>query len=184
MKVDMARRKGGIFIVKAHWFTDSMNAWERQDEQLYLLDPSPRRERATKSPIETYSQQPVDVEGHDPGGVVQAMIDEFEEDADDDEDLDDDLDIEAQQELEPIALGTWQDATDEVDAYLMESDSEVGDGEETSDIILGEGESESGRWAHFFHSAFVISLVEGGMNLICADYMHATVYRERQNPEE
>jgi len=145
MKVDMARRKGGIHIVKATWFTDSMNAWERQDEQLYLLDPSPRREHSVKSPVEAYSQQPVDVEGSDPGGVVQAMIDEFEEDLDDDEDPDDDVDVEAQQELEPIALGTWQDATDEVDAYLMESDSESGDADDPQgDIILGEGESESG----------------------------------------
>lgn len=142
----MARRKGGIFIVKANWFTDSMNAWKRQDEQLYLLDPSPRREHSIKSPVEAYTQQPVDVEGHDPGGVVQAMIDEFEEDLEDDDDLDDGVDIVAQEELEPIAQGTWQDATDEVDAYLMESDSEAEDGDETpGDIILGEGESESGR---------------------------------------
>lgn len=143
MKVDMARRKGGIFIVKANWFTDSMNAWDRKDEQMYLLESSPRREHSVKSPIEKQIQT-IDVEGHDPGGVVQEMLDDFDEEEDDD-DLEG-VDIEAQEELEPIALGTWQDATDEVDAYLMESDSEFGEEEETaSDVIIGEGESENGR---------------------------------------
>jgi hypothetical protein len=146
MKVDMARRKGGIFIVKTNWFTDSMNAWGKQDEQLYLLESPTRREHSIKSPVEAHTQNvDVDVEGHDPGGVVQEMLDDFDED-DEEEEMDDGADIEAQQELEPIALGTWQDANDEVDAYLMESDSEVGEGEDSpNDIILGEGESEIGR---------------------------------------
>jgi len=70
------------------------------------------------------------------------MLDDFEEE--DDEEMDG-VEIEAQEELEPIALGTWQDATDEVDAYLMESDSELDEGEDsTNDVILGEGESEAG----------------------------------------
>jgi RNA polymerase II subunit A C-terminal domain phosphatase len=142
MKVDMARRKGGIFILKANWFTDSTNAWEKQDEQLYLLESPPRREHI-KSPNQGHTQN-VDVEGHDPGGAVQEMLDDFDED-----EMEDDADIEAQQELEPITLGTWQDATDEVDAYLMESDSELGDGEEPqNDIILGDGDSEVGRFVH------------------------------------
>jgi RNA polymerase II subunit A-like phosphatase len=145
MKVDMARRKGGIFIVKVNWFTDSMNAWEKQDERSYLLESPPRREHPDKSPVEQPSQT-VDVEGHDPGGVVQEMLDDFDDEDDDEEEVVNEPPIEAQEELEPIALGTWLDATDEVDAYLMESDSESGDGEEPSgDVMLGEGESESGR---------------------------------------
>jgi len=142
----MARQRGGIFIVKANWFTDSMNAWEKQDEQLYLLESPPRKEHPTKSPGEGHTQN-VDVEGQDPGGVVQEMLDDFEEE--DEEDMED-VTIEAQEELEPIALGTWQDATDEVDAYLMESDSEFGDEDPPSDIILGEGESEVGRCANIY----------------------------------
>ena len=79
----MARRKGGIFIVKANWFTDSINAWEKQDEQLYLLEsPPPRKEHhAAKSPVDSQSRTvDVDVESQEPGGVVQGMLDDFEED--------------------------------------------------------------------------------------------------------
>lgn len=89
----------------------------------------------------------MDVEGHDPGGVVQEMLDDFDDDNDEDDEelVVNEQPIEAQEELEPIALGTWQDATDEVDAYLMESDSEFGDVEGPGgDIILGDGETDYG----------------------------------------
>lgn len=39
MKVDAARRQGGIKIVWLAWFTDSIALWQRQDETRYLIDP-------------------------------------------------------------------------------------------------------------------------------------------------
>jgi RNA polymerase II subunit A C-terminal domain phosphatase len=39
VKVDAARRQGGIKIVWLAWFTDSIALWQRLDETAYLIDP-------------------------------------------------------------------------------------------------------------------------------------------------
>ena len=41
VKVDSARRHGGIHIVWLAWFLDSLALWRRQDEQPYLIDADP-----------------------------------------------------------------------------------------------------------------------------------------------
>ncbi|KAH7930493.1 hypothetical protein BV22DRAFT_1028215 [Leucogyrophana mollusca] len=41
VKVDTARKRGGIKIVWLSWFTDSIALWRRQDEIPYLLDDPP-----------------------------------------------------------------------------------------------------------------------------------------------
>ncbi|KAJ7629561.1 hypothetical protein B0H17DRAFT_1109791 [Mycena rosella] len=41
VKVDAARKRGGIKIVWVAWFTDCIALWQRQDEASYLLDDGP-----------------------------------------------------------------------------------------------------------------------------------------------
>ncbi|KAF7338558.1 RNA polymerase II subunit A C-terminal domain phosphatase [Mycena venus] len=41
VKVDAARKRGGIKIVWLAWFTDCIALWQRQDEGAYLLDDAP-----------------------------------------------------------------------------------------------------------------------------------------------
>ncbi|KAK7686709.1 hypothetical protein QCA50_010309 [Cerrena zonata] len=41
VKVDSARRQGGVKIVWLSWFTDSIALWHKQDETNYLMDPPP-----------------------------------------------------------------------------------------------------------------------------------------------
>ncbi|KAL5495046.1 FCP1 [Sanghuangporus weigelae] len=131
-KVEKAKSQPGIFIVWLQWFTDSIAQWKRQDERRYLLDvvqdASPQNEVASSSPPSDPNAVSSDT---DPEGLV--------EDGDDDDSLEEiqyseslaaptggaagvtGLDTEASLNLNEV---DWQEANDEVDAAMMESDSE------------------------------------------------------------
>ncbi|KAF9229050.1 hypothetical protein BS17DRAFT_770955 [Gyrodon lividus] len=103
VKVDMARKRGGIKIVWLAWFTDSIALWQRQDETPYLLE-DPTRNAPSLSP------------NLDPHQISS----DPEPDADD-------------WDVEPAASGNtgfeladinWDDINDEVEAAMNESDDE------------------------------------------------------------
>ncbi|KAL5535724.1 FCP1 [Sanghuangporus sanghuang] len=134
-KVEKANSQPGIFVVWLQWFTDSVAQWKRQDERRYLLDAvkdtSPQNEVASSSPPSDPNAVSSDT---DPEGLV----------GDGDDDLSEDL-LEEIQNSESLAAPTggaagvtgldteaslnlnevdWQEVNDEVDAAMMESDSE------------------------------------------------------------
>ncbi|KAF8140463.1 hypothetical protein EV363DRAFT_1501642 [Boletus edulis] len=103
VKVDMARKRGGIKIVWLAWFTDSIALWRRQDETPYLLE-DPTRHAPSLSP--SIDPHPI---SSDP-----------EPDADD-------WDVEpAPSGNTALELGDidWNNINDEVDAAMNESDDE------------------------------------------------------------
>ena len=112
VKVDAARKRGGIKIVWLSWFTDSIALWCRRDETPYLLD-DPSAVAPSSSPI------------HDPHQISS----DPEPDADD-------------WDTEPAPAGNtslelndidWNDINDEVEAAMNESDDE--------DSVMSEGSS-------------------------------------------
>ncbi|KAF9566917.1 hypothetical protein CPC08DRAFT_627531 [Agrocybe pediades] len=113
VKVDMARKRGGIKIVWLSWFTDSVALWRRQDERPYLLD-DPPLPGPSSSPI-TESQQlssDLDIDSEDWDQEPEEMKDPGM--------------------LELTAIN-WDDINDEVEAAMNESDDEDDFGETKSD---------------------------------------------------
>ncbi|THG99880.1 hypothetical protein EW026_g2562 [Hermanssonia centrifuga] len=106
VKVDAARRQGGIKIVWLAWFTDSIALWQRQDETPYLIDPEPVVVVGPASP---------------PSDTHQISSDP-EPDADD---WDDDRAVPGKS----LALDEvdWDEVNDEVDAAMNESDEDDDD---------------------------------------------------------
>ncbi|KAG6876589.1 hypothetical protein C0993_002015 [Termitomyces sp. T159_Od127] len=106
VKVDMARKRGGIKIVWLAWFSDSIATWKRQDETSYLLEEPHAPGHTNSSPIT---------------GPEQISSDP-EPDADD---WDEEIITEAK---DPSALElsaiNWDDINNEVDAFLNETDDE------------------------------------------------------------
>ncbi|KAG6851395.1 hypothetical protein H0H93_005793 [Arthromyces matolae] len=105
VKVDMARKRGGIKIVWLAWFTDSIAKWQRQDETPYLLE------------------EPTAV-GHpsSPMTDTQQISSDPEPDTDDwDEEVIPDAKDPGALELGSI---NWDDINNEVDAFLNETDDE------------------------------------------------------------
>ncbi|KAG5652920.1 hypothetical protein H0H81_003063 [Sphagnurus paluster] len=102
VKVDMARKRGGIKIVWLAWFTDSIALWKHQDETAYLLDEPPVAGPSSSPDAHQISSDP-------------------EPDADD-------WDEEVVEGKEPrsLELGAidWNDINDEVDAFLNETDDD------------------------------------------------------------
>lgn len=103
VKVDAARKRGGIKIVWLSWFTDSIALWRRQDEIPYLLD-DPSAAAPSSSPI----------------------LDPHQISSDPEPDADD-------WDVEPAPAGStslelhdidWNDINDEVEAAMNESDDE------------------------------------------------------------
>lgn len=109
MKVDAARKRGGMKIVWLAWFTDSIALWRRQDETPYLLDdPSP--DVAQPTSILDSSQVPTDPElGNDDWDEDVTEISKAEGGA---------------AESLNLADIDWNDVNDEVDAAMNESDDE------------------------------------------------------------
>lgn len=101
MKVDAARRRGGIFIVWVAWFIDSLAQWERQDETRYL----------------------VDADSSGGGGSVCGKTTPRNPEVSLDEELEEE---EGGKELITPDEDIWADATAEVDAFLEETDDEEG----------------------------------------------------------
>ncbi|KAK7465542.1 CTD phosphatase Fcp1 [Stygiomarasmius scandens] len=122
VKVDMARKRGGIKIVWLAWFTDSVALWQRQDETPYLLDDPPAAGPST-SPL-SFQQMSSDPE-----------LDEEEE-----------WELEAASGPGPGSATTastafeasqinWDDINDEVEAAMMESDDD--DDDDMSEVNIG-----------------------------------------------
>ncbi|KAG6874388.1 hypothetical protein C0995_015124 [Termitomyces sp. Mi166 len=106
VKVDMARKRGGIKIVWLAWFTDSIATWQRQDETPYLLEEPHAPGQNSSSPM-TDSQQ---------------ISSDPEPDTDDwDEEITPDVKDPGALELSAI---NWEDINNEVDAFLNETDDE------------------------------------------------------------
>jgi RNA polymerase II subunit A C-terminal domain phosphatase len=106
VKVDAARKRGGIKIVWLAWFTDSVALWHRQDETPYLLDDPPVAVGLNSSPTVDYHQI-----SSDP-------------DTDDwDEDSDRAVAVGEPQSFE-LAQINWDDINDEVEAAMNESDDD------------------------------------------------------------
>lgn len=107
VKVDMARKRGGITIVWLAWFTDSIALWRRQDEKPYLLDDPPF-----------------------PGPSLSPTADAQQPSSDIDIDSDDwDQDPRDMKETGALELAdiNWDDINDEVEAAMNESDDEFDD---------------------------------------------------------
>ncbi|KAI0684753.1 hypothetical protein BC835DRAFT_1523744 [Cytidiella melzeri] len=103
VKVDAARRQGGIKIVWLAWFTDSIALWQRQDETAYLIDP----------------ESAVVVGPGSPPSDPHQISSDPEPDADD-------WDYERAVPDKSLALDEvdWDDINDEVEAAMNESDDE------------------------------------------------------------
>ncbi|KAF5375137.1 hypothetical protein D9758_000554 [Tetrapyrgos nigripes] len=119
VKVDQARKRGGVKIVWLAWFTDSVALWHRQDETPYLLDDPP-----TAGPSSS------------PSSVQQVS-------SDPDIDEDDEWELEGSGATGDHSLGSttsfeasqinWDDINDEVEAAMMESDDE----DDMSEVNVG-----------------------------------------------
>ncbi|CAA7268063.1 unnamed protein product [Cyclocybe aegerita] len=108
VKVDMARKRGGIKIVWLAWFTDSIALWQRQDEKPYLLDDPPNPGGPSSSPIADHNSQ--------------LASSDLDVDSDDwDQEPASDMKGTGALQLSNI---NWDDINDEVEAAMNESDDE------------------------------------------------------------
>ncbi|KAI5124127.1 hypothetical protein M0805_000940 [Coniferiporia weirii] len=142
-KVEKARSLKGVFVVWVQWFSDSVAQWRRQDERKYLLDET----RILSPHLDAVSSPPSDPNAISTDTDPEALVGE----GDDEELLENLLSVGTNSELratpgedsaevishDEIILDLdgvdWQDINDEVDAAMMESDSEDGD-EETRSV--------------------------------------------------
>lgn len=133
-KVETARKRGGIKIVRLEWFNDCIALWKRQDEELYLFYEASLAGASNSPPVsdhqissdpepdaDDWDLEPVageDVEmGEGSSGAVGAL------------------------HLEEI---DWNDINDEVEAAMMESDDESADERMKSDDELTDESSVGG----------------------------------------
>ncbi|KAF8203863.1 hypothetical protein BJ912DRAFT_941247, partial [Pholiota molesta] len=127
VKVDMARKRGGIKIVWLAWFTDSIALWRRQDEKPYLLDDLPMS-GPSSSPI----------------AESQLISSDIDLDSDDwDQDPPEPKDA---GELDFAAVN-WDEINDEVEAFMNETDDDEGeqsDGLQSGNISEEEWASDNG----------------------------------------
>ncbi|KAF7436339.1 Carboxy-terminal domain (CTD) phosphatase [Pleurotus ostreatus] len=104
VKVDMARRRGGMKIVWVSWFTDSVALWRHQDETPYLLDEPP-----VTGPSSSPAMDSIDISSdHDPDG----------------DDWDKDPPSETGGPSLELDTINWDEVNDEVDAAMNESDDD------------------------------------------------------------
>jgi RNA polymerase II subunit A-like phosphatase len=114
VKVDAARKRGGIQIVWLAWFTDSIALWRHQDETPYLLDDPPAAVGPNSSPTIDYHQISSDPD-----------TDDWDEETDHAAIADDPQSFE-------ITHINWNDINDEVEAAMNESDDDDDVGSEKS----------------------------------------------------
>ncbi|KAF8628253.1 hypothetical protein AX15_004028 [Amanita polypyramis BW_CC] len=107
VKVDAARRRGGIKIVWLAWFMDSVALWRRQDEIPYFLDEPSASTASIAAPVSS------------PTTSSQQMSSEPEPDTDEW-----DLDSGESPGALELAEINWNDINDEVEAAMNESDDE------------------------------------------------------------
>jgi RNA polymerase II subunit A-like phosphatase len=108
VKVDTARKRGGIKIVWLAWFTDCIALWRRQDETPYLLDDPPHVVPPSSSPTTDSQQISSDP---DPDG----------------DDWDDDPGEGRDSPSLEFSEINWDDINDEVEAAMRESDEDDDD---------------------------------------------------------
>ncbi|THH02377.1 hypothetical protein EW145_g6760 [Phellinidium pouzarii] len=137
-KVEKARLLEGVFVVWLQWFTDSVARWKRQDEHNYLLDDtqslSPHADAASSPPSDPNAiSTDTDPEALVGDGDDEESSDHMLNAIPDSESLAapseglaevNDVDTDADLDLGGV---DWQDVNDEVDAAMMESDSEDDD---------------------------------------------------------
>ncbi|KAJ7762404.1 hypothetical protein DFH07DRAFT_410117 [Mycena maculata] len=116
VKVDAARKRGGIKIVWLAWFTDCIALWQRQDEAAYLLDDAPAAPTTDPLDVPASAEEVADGEEWDgaqgEGGANTDLA------------------------LDAI---NWNDINDEVDAAMNESDDgEEEDGDGRSESVMSE----------------------------------------------
>ena len=139
-KVETARKRGGIKIVRVEWFNDCIALWKRQDEELYLFYESSLAGGSNSPPVsdhqissdpepdaDDWDVEPVELQakvagedgemGEGGGGAVGAL------------------------HLEEI---DWNDINDEVEAAMMESDDESVDERMKSEDELTDESSVGG----------------------------------------
>ncbi|KAF9453897.1 hypothetical protein P691DRAFT_791077 [Macrolepiota fuliginosa MF-IS2] len=139
-KVETARKRGGIKIVRPEWFNDSIALWQRQEETPYLFyepptaaastsplisdhqissDPEPDADDWDYDPAEFKTQQVAEQQGGNSGAVGALHLEEI----------------------------NWNDINDEVEAAMMESDDESVDerstGMKSEDEFTDEGSASS-----------------------------------------
>lgn len=137
VKVDSARRQGGIKIVWLTWFTDSIAFWNRQDETPYLMDPVPSQAA---------------------GGPASPPSDAHQISSDPEPDADDwDEDARRGGVATPSGSGKggkslaldeidWDEVNDEVDAAMNESDDDDEDGKSEKSVRFGNASEDEGSW--------------------------------------
>ncbi|KZP28980.1 hypothetical protein FIBSPDRAFT_947374 [Athelia psychrophila] len=108
VKVDTARRRGGIKVVWLAWFTDSVALWQRKDESPYLLD----------------DPAPVVLQPNSSSPIIDAH--QISSDPEPDNDDWDEAPVPATSEVDLNAVD-WNDVNDEVDAAMNESDDDDDD---------------------------------------------------------
>ena len=130
VKVDSARRQGGIKIVWLSWFTDSIALWHRQDESPYLMDP-----------------EPTPAVG---GGPASPPSDAHQISSDPEPDADD-WDEDARRGATPAGEKgleldevDWSAVNDEVEAAMNESDDE--DEKSEKSVKFGSVSEDEGSW--------------------------------------
>ncbi|THH33114.1 hypothetical protein EUX98_g1053 [Antrodiella citrinella] len=142
VKVDAARRQGGIKIVWLSWFTDSVAFWHRQEETPYLMDPEPTR--TVGGPASPPS------DAHQISSDPEPDADDWDEDArrgatpsgsrtggTDDKGL----------ELDEV---DWSAVNDEVEAAMNESDDD--DSKSEASVKIGNGSDDEGSFTDETHS--------------------------------
>jgi len=144
-KVETARKRGGIKIVRVEWFNDCIALWKRQDEELYLFYESSLAGGSNSPPVSDHQ-----------------ISSDPEPDADD-WDLEP-VELEAKVAREDAEMGEgssgaagalhleeidWNDINDEVEAAMMESDDESVDGRMKSEDELTDESSVGGARYEF-----------------------------------
>lgn len=139
MKVDAARRRGGIKVVWLSWFTDSVALWKRQDESAYYLD------EPKTLPV--------------PGSTSSPTLDPTQVSSDPEPDDDEWLDS------QPVAFDVpWDEINDEVDAAMMESDDESVKASKSGNVSDAEDMSDDGGSAQRFVMVFLLMRSELASN--------------------
>lgn len=113
VKVDAARKRGGIKIVWLAWFTDCIALWQRQDESAYLLDDAPVAPSADPLQVPASGEDGADEDEEWDAGEGEGG---------------------ANRDLALNAIN-WNDINDEVDAAMNESDDDEEDGRSEKSVM-------------------------------------------------
>ncbi|KAJ7642847.1 hypothetical protein B0H17DRAFT_960034 [Mycena rosella] len=125
VKVDAARKRGGIKIVWVAWFTDCIALWQRQDEASYLLDDGPTVPAGDPLQVplldEVAEEEEWDGGGGGEGGANRDLA---------------------------IAAINWDDINDEVDAAMNESDDDEDARSERSGMSEDDWTDDASRYTN------------------------------------